>query len=138
MGPGFLLSHHAPSELHRCYRLGPVHVCARCLGVYPVLFALVALQVALHAPLSWDLDVAVALALTGPALLDWSLGQLDPASGTNLRRTLTGALLGLGLGRTLYIHLLKPLPTALLAQLGLVSVVVPLVILAAYLRRPRG
>ena len=31
------LSHQTPAELHRAWSIGGVHVCARCLGVYPVL-----------------------------------------------------------------------------------------------------
>ena len=138
MSPGFLLSHHSEEELHRCYRFGSVHVCARCLGVYPVLFGLVAIQLVLHAPLALKYDFPLVLGLTAPAVLDWALGQRDPARGSNLFRTFTGALLGLGLGRSLYIHLVSPFPKVLLFQLALVSVVVPPVILATYWRKRRG
>lgn len=138
MGPGFFLSHHAPQELHRCYRWGPVHVCARCLGVYPVLFATLAVCIALRLPLWFEADLPVVLALTVPALADWSYGQFRPQAGSNPWRTFTGALLGVALGRSLYVHFHRPLPQVLTVQLGLVAVVVPLVILGVYWRRRAG
>ena len=133
----FWLSHHHADELNRCYRIGGVHVCARCLGTYPVLFAAFFAQFALRAPLFHPLDLPVTLALTIPALADWAYGRFKPASGNNLVRTLTGIALGLALGRTLFVHVQKPLPPALLAQAALVTVVAGPVILATY-RRRRG
>src|SRR5437764_525046 len=117
------LSHHRADELDRCWRIGGQDICARCLGTYPVLFAVFAAQLAVHAPLSAVLDVPLALALTVPALGDWAYGRFRPHALSNAWRTLTGALLGLALGRTLFIHVQKPLPAALLAQLVLVTVI---------------
>lgn len=133
----FWLSHHPPDELDRCWRLGGVDVCARCLGAYPVLFAAIALQFSLHAPLSHPLDVPIALGLLTPALADWAWGRFRPHAFSNPWRTLTGVLLGVALGRTLFIHLQRPLPLALLLQMGLVTGVATPVILATY-RRTTG
>lgn len=133
----FWLSHHHADEHNRCYRLGGVHVCARCLGTYPTLFAVFFAQFALRAPLAHPLDLPLSVALVIPALADWAVGRFRPQGGHNLVRTLTGIALGLGLGRTLFIHVQKPLPPALLAQLALVTVVAGPVILATY-RRQRG
>jgi len=135
-GP-FWLSHHHADELNRCYRFGGLHVCARCLGTYPVLFAAMAVQIALKAPLSHALDVPLTLALTLPALADWAYGRFRPQAGSNAVRTITGIMLGLALGRTLFVHVQRPLPLALLLQLGLVTAVAGPVILATY-RRRRG
>lgn len=133
----FWLSHHHPDELHRCYRVGGVHLCARCLGTYPILFAALALELALDAPLSHPWDLPVGLALIAPATLDWAFGRFHPHRFPNPWRTFTGALLGLGLGRSLFIHLHKPFPVLLLAQLlGVTAVAVP-VILATYRRHGR-
>jgi uncharacterized membrane protein len=134
----FWLSHHHDDELNRCYRLGGVHICARCLGTYPVLFAVFLLQFALRAPLQLDGETAAVLALTAPALADWAYGRFRPRSGSNALRTLSGILLGVALGRTLFVHVQRPLPPALLAQLGLVTVVAGPVILATYRRRRGG
>jgi hypothetical protein len=73
----FWLSHHHADELDRCFQLGGVHVCARCLGTYPVMFAAIAAQLALKAPLEHALDLPIALGLIGPALADWAWGCLE-------------------------------------------------------------
>ncbi len=130
----FWLSHHPPEELDRTWNVGGVHVCARCLGTYPVLFAAIAVQLALHAPLEHPLDIPFALGLLAPALADWAYGRFRPHAFPNAWRTFTGVLLGLALGRTLFIHLQRPLPLPLLLQMGLVTGVATPVILATYRR----
>lgn len=134
----FWLSHHPRDEWDRCYRLGPVHVCARCLGVYPVLAVTVAALFAQKAPLEHPADVPLVLALTAPATLDWAFGRFRPHALSNLWRTATGVLLGLALGRTLFIHLQRPFPVVLLLQMVLVTAVAAPVILATYRRSRRG
>lgn len=125
----FWLSHHHPEELDRCYRFAGVHVCARCLGTYPVLFFFMAYQLRHRWPLMHELDVPVGVALVAPATLDWAYARFRPHAFTNLWRTATGVLLGLGLGRSLFIHVQRPLPEILLAQGALVTLVVAAVIL---------
>lgn len=96
-----LLSHHEPAELHHCYGLGVtrerIHICARCLGLYPVLLATVGFEAGM-----WRLDFGyrwlVAFALVTPAVIDWSRSMLFAARGSNRWRTITGALAGIGLG----------------------------------------
>jgi uncharacterized membrane protein len=132
----FWLSHHHPDEFNRTYVLGGVRVCARCLGTYPVLLAVFVGLFAVRAPRTWAWDVPVGLALTVPALADWAVGRFRPAAGSNAVRTLTGVGLGAALGRSLFIHVQRPLPTVLLAQAALVTAVAVPVILATY-RRPR-
>jgi uncharacterized membrane protein len=119
----FWLSHHHEEEDNRTYLLGGVRVCARCLGTYPVLVAVMLGLFALRAPLAWRWDVPVVLGLTLPALVDWAVGRFRPASGSNAVRTLTGVLLGAALGRSLFVHLQKPLPPMLVWQGALVLVV---------------
>jgi len=132
----FWLSHHRDDELHRTYDLGGVRLCARCLGVYPVMFAAIAAQLAARAPLAWRWDAAWTLALFAPAVADWAAGRLAPAFGSNAWRTLTGVLAGLALGRSLYIHLQRPFPVWLLLQGAAVTVTALAVILATYARKP--
>lgn len=134
----FWLSHHPPDELDRCYRFGRFHLCARCLGTYPVMFAVIAVQLALHVPLEHRLDLPLCVALVVPATVDWALGRFQPHRFSNLWRTATGVLLGLGLGRSLFIHLQRPMPPALLAQAFVVTGVSLPVILTAYRRKRRG
>ncbi len=131
----FLLSHHPPEEYDRCYRVGGLHFCARCLGTYPVMFAAIAAQFWAGAPLELPWDVPVGLALVAPATLDWAWGRRQPHRFSNAWRSFTGVLLGLGLARSLFIHLQRPLPPVLLAQLSLVTAVALAVIFMTYLRR---
>ncbi|QRO01195.1 DUF2085 domain-containing protein [Archangium violaceum] len=133
----FWLSHHHAEEYNRTYLLGGVRVCARCLGTYPVLLAVMVGLFKARAPLAWHWDVPVVLGLTLPALVDWAVGRFRPASGSNAVRTLTGVLLGVALGRSLFIHVQRPLPAALLWQAGLVAVVA-LPVLFATSRGPRN
>jgi uncharacterized membrane protein len=107
--PPFWLSHHRFAERDRCFRLAGVHLCSRCLATYPVIFAALTLQ--LHrpmAPLAHPLDGWILFALPLPALLDWALGQLTGWKGNNALRFVSGALLGISLGRALYIHIRHP------------------------------
>jgi uncharacterized membrane protein len=134
----FWLSHHHADELDRCWKIFGVHVCARCLGTYPVLFALIAVQFKLKAPLESPLDVPLSVALIAPAVADWAYGRFFPHRFSNAWRTATGILLGLGLSRSLYIHLQRPLPAALIAQLALVTAVATPVILKTYRRGGQG
>ena len=133
----FWLSHHHDDELDRTFNFGGVRVCARCLGTYPVLFAAIALQFKLRAPLDHPFDIPLSLGLVVPALADWAYGRFRPHAFSNAWRCVTGVLLGLGLGRTLFIHLQRPLPLPLLLQLGLVIGVATPVILATYRRLSR-
>jgi uncharacterized membrane protein len=133
----FWLSHHYPSEHHRCYQFGGVWVCARCLGTYPVLGVAFVTQVVLHAPLVHPLDLALGTALVAPATLDWAWGRFRPQAFTNAWRSLTGALLGLGLARSLFIHVQRPFPPVLLAQLTLVTALAVPVILVSCWRSTR-
>jgi Predicted membrane protein len=105
----FWISHHTDDQLCRCVRLGGLDVCARCLGLYPTLFLLLALQAILHAPGFSLPDLAVIPLLTLPALFDWALGRFVPQSGSNLRRIISGVLLAAALARSLWLHFTSPL-----------------------------
>lgn len=96
---GYLLSHHTPDERYRCY--APVvfgrrvHLCARCLGIYPgialgVLAALFGLPTVA--------DIAVVAFLPIPALLDWAATTFTDRRGHNALRTASGGLLGFAYG----------------------------------------
>jgi uncharacterized membrane protein len=130
----FWLSHHHADELDRTFHFGGVHVCARCLGTYPTLFAAFFAQFKLHAPLSHPLDIVFCSALFLPALADWAYGRFRPHAFSNAWRLLTGVALGLSLARSLFIHVQKPFPFVLLIQIGFVCVVAIPVFLATYRR----
>jgi len=130
---GFWLSHHPPSEWSRTVRVGRHRICARCLGTYPVMALAFWTQVVLSAPPERPSEWRLGVGLLVPALADWCVGRLQPASGTNAWRLFTGALLGLGLSRALYLHAaVRPFPAVLLWQLGVsLAVAVPVWLYAA-------
>lgn len=104
----FLLAHHLPSEFYRCY--SPVlfgrrvHVCARCLGLYPGILGGVLAY--LFGP-GGGTNVVLVAFLPLPALVDWTVTTFSERRGTNIVRTLTGALLGCGYGLGLSIVVLE-------------------------------
>jgi uncharacterized membrane protein len=131
----FFLAHHPAAQYHRCVHVAGLHLCARCLGLYPMMFAVIGTQIALKAPLRWPYDPYVAFLLAAPAVVDWARGRLDPFSGTNFSRLATGLLLGISLGRTLYLHLVSPGFPLAMAQLGAIAAVALIVEIFARLRR---
>lgn len=92
---GYLLSHHLPSERHRCYTMRirdrQVHLCARCSGIYPGI-AVGLLAYALAPPQFASVLLVTLLPL--PALVDWTVTAFTDRRGHNVARTATGALLG--------------------------------------------
>ena len=131
------LSHHREQDLHRTYRLGGLHLCARCLGMYPVMLAGIVALFAARAPLTWRWDLPFVLGLTLVGLSDWVVGQVRPRALPNTWRTFTGALLGVAFARTLYVHFQRPYPPALLAQLALVALVMGPTLLVGWYARSR-
>lgn len=95
-----LLSHHGADQLNRCYSVNlggrPRFICARCLGLYPVLAS--ALVVSLSVGPGGGVSPWAMALFCVPALVDWGVARLGLADGVNAVRTATGALAGLGLG----------------------------------------
>jgi hypothetical protein len=85
-----------------------------------------ALAVQLHrpfAPLHVDWDSVIFWACPVPAVVDWSIGQLTTWRGSNALRVLSGALLGVALGRTVYVNMRHPGdPRVLVEVLGLSAI----------------
>ncbi|MCL2626677.1 MAG: DUF2085 domain-containing protein [Cystobacterineae bacterium] len=135
----FLFSHHREDELHRCYAVRGRFFCARCVGLYPVLLLAWVLQFVFHVS-SQEMLVErwMVLGLSLPAMVDWVWGQFWPKAFSNGWRTLTGGLLGLALGRMLYIHMKEPFPVGLCWQLLAGLFVVLLVVLLKWRRAIRS
>ena len=131
----FLLAHHRPEEYDRCYELGGQHFCARCAGLYPALLLVLGLQLggvvgAVRA--EW----AVLFLLPVPAIFSWARRRLTGAAGSNPFATVTGALLGVALGRGLFLYLHDHGSVAFWAQAaGLVVVVLTVETLARLKKR---
>jgi uncharacterized membrane protein len=122
--PPFWLSHHRSEEAYKCFNVGGLHVCSRCLGTYPVLFAALVVQLKRPlAPPALGIDPWLFFALPVPAVLDWSVGQLTRWRGNNLLRLLSGCLLGAGIGRCIYVNMRHPGDVRVFEQLlGLCAV----------------
>ena len=108
----YVLAHHRVDQGERCVwvPLGQarrVAVCARCLALYPALFATLSAQLALGPRSIGPLDWWIGLLGAAPALVDWGLGRLGHR-GSNVVRLATGALLGVALGRTLSLQMVDP------------------------------
>ena len=116
---GFLVAHHFSDQLHRCYKVTiaqkPIWICARFLGVYPVLVIVMVLLFLYPLAIGWW-DILWLFLLPVPALADWSLSRLKKKPGSNIIRTITGVFLGVSLARMLYIHFLHPAHTLVIAQ----------------------
>lgn len=96
----YLLSHHLPSERHRCYSpriFGhSIHLCARCSGIYPGIVA--GLAAAFLAPLELPTSLWVVATVPLAALAEWAATTFTDRRGTNPVRTATGAMLGYAYG----------------------------------------
>lgn len=120
----FLLAHHRREQAERCLQLPlgrrlRLALCARCLGLYPTLFTVLALQAATRPPGLGPLDWWLCLPGLAPALLDWGLSWLGRRRGTNAMRLATGVLLGISLGRGFFLYFHDPRSEIFWVQIGL-------------------
>jgi uncharacterized membrane protein len=129
----YLLSHHEPSAYHRCHTLKiqgrSVPLCARCSGIYPGIAVGIGLFVT---GILMSVHLALVALLPLPALVDWSLTHFRPPDGSNVIRTATGVLLGIGYGLGLCHLLVDGEP--LILGIGLAYGTVAAVALARYYR----
>jgi len=102
----FTLSHHYSHQYNRCYKIGKLHFCARCLGLYPVLIFFIFLQFYIDISPFWEKILIFIFPI--PALLDWSISFIIRNVGLNFIRTFTGFLLGLSIGRLIWLHIVNP------------------------------
>lgn len=112
---GYLLSHHLPGERYRCYAPAlfgrRVHLCARCLGIYP---GIVAGLAAFGLAPDEFVSVVLVAVLPIPALVDWTVTAFSDRRGSNVVRTATGGLLGYAYGVGLPTLVLATEPSVLL------------------------
>lgn len=123
----YILSHHEPAEYHRCYRLSvrgrDVHLCARCLGIYPGIATGLAVAALDVVP---GIQPAVLLFFPAFALLDWTVTTFTTIGGRNGLRTGTGMLLGIAYGLGLWLLLVDGVIWVSLVGLGYGGVAVSL------------
>jgi hypothetical protein len=113
-------AHHYPEDYDRCVLVGRTHVCRRCLVLYPLAFAVMALTLAsVRWPLSLDPILLVLLPL--PSVAEYVLEHLgviryQPARQALLTVPLAVAL-GVGFGRYLH-HPADPLFWSIVVGFG--------------------
>ncbi|TGK45946.1 DUF2085 domain-containing protein [Leptospira bouyouniensis] len=83
---------HQIPERSFTYKGSQFPVCARCTGV--ILGQLLAIISILYLPIRLGFITYISFML--PALIDWSLQEFSKIKSTNLRRIVTGSLLGFG------------------------------------------
>lgn len=117
-----VLSHSLPKDLHRCIEVSlwgtNIHLCIRCLGLYPALITGLATRLELTSPdtLSspfpeWaDLTIRLIVPFAGAAA--WGVEQVGVQLSKAARLT-SGALIGVGAGWVLGLHLRQPWPDEL-------------------------
>lgn len=91
------LAHHYPEDYNRCVRIGRIRLCRRCLALYPVAFAVMAICLMsgfTGGPGSTVLLVALPL----PAVIELVAEQLGLVRYRPLRQVGVTVPLGIGLG----------------------------------------
>ena len=96
-----LLSHHAPCDYDRTWKVGGMRVCVRCLGMF--LGAVTGFLGGSYIPLrGFVMPTIMTLALVAPAAIDFSAHELHKRyKSNNARRFLTGVLFGISAGRVI-------------------------------------
>ena len=123
-----LLSHHDEQEAHHTIRFQvagrQVAVCARCLGLYPTLLTVLALEARLG-PLGLPDRWLWVWGLVTPAVVDYGRARLFDTPGSNRTRLLTGFLAGVGLGFGFSDYFRDSNPTYFWILIGVLGLLVP-------------
>lgn len=116
---GIILSHHRSDELDRCIRLGPIHLCARCTGLYPALAAVLWLRLGQpeHGN-AWDGAVMFGLGAIG--MLGWGAERSGRVRLGNPARVGAGVVLGAALGWMLAVHFREPFAPPVVGQIAMI------------------
>ncbi|MCG6140647.1 DUF2085 domain-containing protein [Leptospira mtsangambouensis] len=89
---------HQLPERSFVYKGSQFPVCARCTGVIiGQLFALISI---INLPIRFGFLTYISFML--PALIDWTIQEFSKIKSNNLRRIVTGSLLGFGYVMTLF------------------------------------
>jgi len=98
------IAHHYPEDYDRCVTIGRTHICRRCLVLYPLAFAVMALTLA---GLRWPmyLDPALLVLLPLPSVVEYVLEHVGVIGYQPTRQALLtvplAVALGVGFGRYL-------------------------------------
>lgn len=119
------LSHHWPSDYHRCVRIGGRHVCRRCAVLYPVaILVAFAAGFGLRWPTSWDVWIYWLLPL--PGVIEFCLDTLGVIDHRPWRQAIVSAMLAVAYGNILWRYSHAPADplvwTVVLTQTGVCGI----------------
>ena len=102
-----LLSHHYYGHEDRCVTLGRVHVCRRCMVLYPIAFAVLFLSAG---GVGWPtrFDQLLLLLLPAPVAIEYVLEQLGHLRYNARRQVLVTMVAAPALGRAFHRYLSQP------------------------------
>lgn len=100
------LAHHYPENYDRCVRIGDRHVCRRCLALYPLAFAVMALS--LWGPWPGTIDAWLLVLLPVPSVVEFVLEHLDVIRYSATRQVLLTLPLAVALGRGFALYVEDP------------------------------
>lgn len=97
---GMIISHHPPSQYNRTFRLFGIRFCTRCTGI---LFGTIVMFVVLKKEVvDSDVFFPFILLFSIPAILNFTLTELEKIKNNHFLRFTTGFLLGNAVGFIVY------------------------------------
>ncbi len=131
-----LLSHHLdPQENTFCFRGGRICICSRCSGLYPsiIIFTFIFLynsDLLLHR--TGDYLIAYLSILTGCIL--WTLEKINIVRFNNIKRFITGIILGIGTGWIVALNITYPFSQRVISLLEGATLMVVLSVLIVLIK----
>lgn len=98
------LAHHWPNRYDRCVRVGRLHLCARCLVLYPVILLIGLLVDAQYS----GLGLAAMWLLPLPMTIEWVLEQQRRITYSQKRQLVFAAVAAVGIGVAASVHFRSP------------------------------
>ena len=91
-----LISHHPPYQFDRTFKILNIRFCVRCTAIFLGILFYVFLLSYIALPKNFDLLIGFILPI--PAILNFMLNELKFLINSNLKRLITGLLLGISIG----------------------------------------
>jgi len=118
--PPAWLSHHRSAHAERCVSVGSVHVCRRCIALWPACFGVLVAAILLRWPVAAPLELVLWLV---PPMGEYAAVHAFGWRYAPRRIWVVGPWLGVGLGRAFHRYVLDPGDPVAWASLGAVGAV---------------
>ncbi len=130
-----LLAHHYEEDLDHCYKLTTkkrdFYLCARCIGLYPALFFTMILVFSGVFKISPERSYDLMAICCGLGIFEWGIVRLGFWEGKNFLRTITGVIIGIGMGIGLPPYFQRPFSIGFWTVAGVLGGVVGLIEIVA-------